>query len=188
MSLDKKIDMYLKKIKLRLQISSLIKYIFYGALLGLSSCCIITIISLFLPTTYLYIKLIILFGLCVIIFAFVWIFKLPDEIDAAKVADKNGLKERVITALSLSDSNNTFANIQKEDTLHHLKNFNYKSFISLKPRKNLVSKLVILVVIFITTLFIPAQPRLLAKKIEQKTVIKKEAIKKVEQLKKDTEL
>lgn len=188
MTLDEKIYKYLKKIKLRLQMVKLIRFMLYGILLGLSSCSIVTTLSLFLPITYLYVKLIILFGLCLIIFAFIGVFSLPNEIDAAKLADKSGLKERAITAISLSASNNPFANIQKEDTLSHLQNFNYKNFISLKPKKSLVSKILILIIIFTTTLFIPAQPKVLAKKTEEKTMIKKEAIKKVEKLKQDTEL
>ena len=188
MNVDKKIHQYLKKIKLRLQISKLMKYMFYGILLGLSSCSIVTTLSLFLPITYLYVKLIILFGLCVVIFALIGVFTLPNEIDAAKLADKSELKERAITAIFLSNSSNAFANIQKEDTLYHLKNFNYKNFISLKPRKSSISKVLILILIFIATLFIPAQPKVLAKKIEEKAILKKEAIKKVEKIKQDTEL
>ena len=188
MNVDKKIHQYLKKIKLRLQISKLMKYMFYGILLGLSSCSIVTTLSLFLPITYLYVKLIILFGLCVVIFALIGVFTLPNEIDAAKLADKSELKERAITAIFLSNSSNAFANIQKEDTLYHLKNFNYKNFISLKPRKSSISKVLILILIFIATLFIPAQPKVLAKKIEEKAILKKEAIKKVEKIEQDTEL
>lgn len=188
MSLDEKIYKYLKKIKLRLQLSKLMKYMFYGILLGLSSCSIVTTLSLFLPITYLYVKLLVLFGVCIIIFAFICIFTLPNEFDAAKLADKSELKERAITAISLSDSNNPFTNIQKEDTLYHLKNFNYKNFISLKPKKNSILKVFILILIFTTSLFIPAQPRVLAKKIEEKAILKKEAIKKVEKIKQDTEL
>ncbi|MDF2519865.1 MAG: hypothetical protein K0R84_493 [Clostridia bacterium] len=82
-------------------------------------------------------------------------FKTPSYRKAALKADGLGLQERTLTAVELIGEQSTFAVLEKEDALRHLKGINVKKSFPLKPNKKYLALCFLLVSTLTLSAFIP---------------------------------
>lgn len=120
--------------KKRIILRHLLKYMVIGVIASLGLVVIIRGVSFFIPIESVW-KIGIVAGVTLILASVIigW-FKRPSLYKIAKTVDKMGLKEKVITACELSDREDTFAQLQRQDAIVSLNGLNTKS-ISLRMPK-----------------------------------------------------
>ena len=82
-------------------------------------------------------------------------FKTPRNAYAALKADSFGLKERTVTEIELLGNQSTFAILEKNDAIKHLKDLDYKKRIPLRPNKKYLLICLILAAVLALSGFIP---------------------------------
>lgn len=82
-------------------------------------------------------------------------FRTPEDSSAALKADSLGLAERTITALELVGDHSTFALLEKNDALEHLKKVDYRKNIPIRPKRKYLAVCLILAAVLALSGFIP---------------------------------
>lgn len=174
-----------KKVKRKIIIKMLIEYVLISITCGIIACILLAIIAHITPITFLYIKSAYILSISVLIGIVYLLFHIPDNTYTAKIIDKQGLKERTITALELMESNNPYAKIEIEDTYSHLKKLNLKRLISFKPPTKKLMVCVSTFIILILIVAIPNRHRNIIEEKEKMHIVKKEEKKEIEKIKKE---
>jgi len=125
-----------------------------GILLALAVILILISISFFFPFEHLiYASLISSLSVLVIVLVFGWL-KRPSVYEIARMADKFGLQEKVLTACELDERDDVMAQIQRNDAVKSLSAFNIRQ-ISLRVPKSHGVALILLTLAVVTVNFIP---------------------------------
>lgn len=147
----------LKPLKQKLLVERTINYFVLGITLSLILCTITIVLSKFIFISNFKNKLLIYILLGLAFSIFMIIFKRPNVYEVAKIGDALGFKERFVTAIELSNSNNNDAMYQLvlEDAIEHAKSANFNNLYKINVSNK---KYIALVVALITTIisgFIP---------------------------------
>lgn len=185
MDINREIKKQLLKIKSRLYLILLTKYILLSVILSFLVVSVLLIVSKFYPI-YITINVIYYIVIGALLIAFlISLFIIPSDNSCAKKVDSLGLNERVITALEFKEDDTQFALLVKEDTLKHLSNFNIKKQISFNISKRyLITPFILLC--FLVILYIIPNPmgdRALLK--HKLNIGKKEEVQKIVKVEKD---
>ncbi|GMQ60073.1 hypothetical protein AN1V17_44730 [Vallitalea sediminicola] len=175
----------IKKVKTKIIIKMLIENILISMTGGIIACIVLAIAAHITPITFLYIKSAYILSISVLIGIVYLLFHIPDNTYTAKIIDKQGLKERTITALELMESDNPYAKIEIEDTYSHLKKANLKRLISFKPPTKKLMVCVSTFIILILIIAIPNRHRNIIEEKEKMHIVKKEEKKEIEKIKKE---
>ncbi|MGV8982532.1 hypothetical protein [Clostridium sp.] len=175
----KEIYNILRKIRGRFVLSSIFVNICIGSLVAVIVGIILCLISRVIPIYNVYQKVTYICVAAIVIALFYSLIIRPDLKAVATKVDFFELKERVSTAIEIEKKECSYKELLAYDALNNLKQLNYKKYISLVPKKNiLVSLCVLLVVLFGSTL-LPNPLHSLAEKNHAMDVYKKEEVKKV---------
>lgn len=154
-SIDKELIRIIRKIRDRLHAASIMNYMTLGVTAALCLGIAVVIAARFIPIYNVYLNILKIVGASVLA-AFIYsAFRTPKDAYAALKVDSFGLKERTVTALELIGNQSTFALLEKNDALKHLKNMDYKKKISLKPNKRYLLVCLILTLALALSGFIP---------------------------------
>lgn len=154
-AIDKELIRIVRRIRDRLHTASIINDMIIamaGALcLGIG----LVITARFTPIYNVYINILKTVGVALMAAFLYSAFRTPGNSYAALKADSFGLKERTVTALELLGNQSTFAVLEKNDALEHLKNLGYKKKIPIKPNKKYLLICLILASVLALSGFIP---------------------------------
>jgi hypothetical protein len=182
---NKKIFEIINKVKRRMIISTTIKFILNSLTIGVLVCIFLAIVSHIVPVTFIYKKIIYIIIVSTLIGICFSMFRIPNNINVAKVIDKQGLQERTITALELMESDNPYSKIEIEDTYNHIRKINHKKIVAYKPpNKNLLFSAVIISLLFII-MAIPSKHFDLVKQKEDMIILKKQEKNKIKKVEKE---
>ncbi|HYF81959.1 MAG TPA: hypothetical protein VEB00_02880 [Clostridia bacterium] len=154
-SIDKELVRIIRKIRDRLHAASIINYMTLGVAAALCLGIVVAIAARFVPIYNVYLNILKIVGVTVLAAFFYSAFRTPKDAYAALKVDSFGLKERTVTALELVGNQSSFAMLEKNDALEHLKNMEYKKKISLKPNKRYLVICLILIAVLALSGFIP---------------------------------
>lgn len=154
-SVDKELIRIVRRVRDRLHTAAIINNMIRGAAAALCLGIAVIIAARFIPIYNVYLNILELVGAAVLAAFLFSAFKTPKDTYAALKVDSFGLKERTVTALELVGNQSTFAMLEKNDALEHLRNMNYKKKIPLKPNKRYLLICLILTVDLALSGFIP---------------------------------
>lgn len=150
---DRVIINFIKKVKGRLQIISMWKYMLISVVIGLSAWTLVNVTALIWPiyaAVYYGAAACVLVILAGIVAA---VLHFPTKKQAALAADSKGLKERVTTAYELMGKEDIFSRIQKDDTVKAIKGFDIKkSFPFVWRWKWLLAAFMCMIVVLVTAM------------------------------------
>ncbi|MDP4145362.1 MAG: hypothetical protein Q8936_12910 [Bacillota bacterium] len=185
--LDLNILAFLRKVRHRVMIITLIHYGMLAMVISLALGAFITITSIFLPiyeAVYLSLIIIILGIVSSIIAA---IINRPNTRQTALIADATGLKERLVTSIEFIGREDGFSKLQKKDTVKAIENYDLKKKITITVDKKMIIILLVLSVFFAIGVFVPSAAKDKAKEIYQFKKYQKETEKKLDEEKKKVE-
>lgn len=181
-SLDIRIVYYLSKIKRRMNMEKIVKFILLAVSYACTAGILLAIFSFFTPIYGVYIKAALLAVLFIIFGIALAIIRRPKLSYAAMKADSLGLHERAITALELAGDESAMAMLQKEDALEYLGGLEYKKKIPIFPDKKYFILCFILIAALISTGFIQNPMGDKALKLKELSELKKTQIKEIDKL------
>ncbi len=167
----------------RILLRHMFQYLSFGILSALAGILILYGVSFLFPfETLLYACLII--GLLTIVFVLVigWL-KRPSAYEAARMVDKFGLKEKVLTACELDDRDDTMAQLQRKDAIDSLSAFD-KRQISLRVPKPHIFALILMTMALVLVNLIPNPMNRL---IQERQLLREEIEEQLHELKKTEE-
>ncbi|MHB1392873.1 MAG: hypothetical protein ACYCYE_07325 [Clostridia bacterium] len=154
-SIDKELIRIVRKIRDRLHAASIMNDMTFGVTAALCLGIVVVIAARFIPIYNVYLNILKIVGAAAFAAFLYSAFRTPKDAYAALKVDSFGLKERTVTALELVGNQSTFAMLEKNDALKHLKNMDYKKKISLKPNKRYLLICMILTATLALSGFIP---------------------------------
>lgn len=154
-SIDRQLLKLIRRIKDRVHMGILFKYMLMGAGIGAVAGIVLAAASRFAPIYAPYWKALLLIVTAIVCAFLYGAFKTPDTVSAALKADSMGLKERTVTALGLIGIQNAFAEMEKRDALLHLQDFDYKKRISILPDRKNILVCAILIAVLALSGFVP---------------------------------
>ena len=175
---------FLKRVARRIRCQRLIQNLMLSVALGLGVCFLLILISLFITVPYTPEKCI---GIvCVSLLAGIIYssIKSPKKQEIAKLVDETGLQERVSTALMLLESTTPLSNLQREDTLKYIKNYDIKAHFPIKISMKHMGINMILALICIISCMIPTSAKQTEKSLRGFAKQKEEIVKQIEEAKK----
>ena len=180
--LDVEIEGFLKAVARR---KTLQKWIFctaWCALVAVILAFLLNVIAIFVPVynAALYGWLLVLAGFVV---SFIYVaVRRTSMYEAARYADRAGLKERLVTSIGCQGSDDGFAGMLKEDTINEIKRFDKKLRLPLMyPWKRYIASCLFLC-LFMICIFIPSQAKKDAELLHKLAMQAEEAKEKVENL------
>ena len=180
--LDRELLQLFRKVRDRIHSNLILNYAIIGAVVALVCSILAAILSRFIPIYAVYSKAALgVLGASLIAIVY-GAFKTPKNRQVALKVDKLGLQERTLTAVDLIGEQSTFATLEKQDALKHLKAINFKKAMPIRPNR----KYLLLCALLITTLTASAfLPNPMAEKARELNQLKQEIAK---QQKKVTEV
>ncbi|MGE5629514.1 MAG: hypothetical protein ACM3TR_00280 [Caulobacteraceae bacterium] len=154
-SVDKEIVKIVRRIRDRIHTALILDYVVIGVMAALCLGVAFAIASRLIPIYNVYLYILGLVGACIAVMFIYGAFKTPKDSYAALKVDSLGLKERTVTAIELVGDQSTFALLEKNDALEHLKSFEYKKKIPLRPNKKHMLVCLILIGVLVLAGFIP---------------------------------
>ncbi|MDD4503362.1 MAG: hypothetical protein PHS15_00880 [Clostridiaceae bacterium] len=154
-AVDKELIRIVRRIRDRLHAALIINDMILGVAAALCLGIGVAIASRFVPIYNVYLNIFKIVGAAVLTAFLYSAFRTPKDTYTALKADSFGLKERTVTALELVGNQSTFAMLEKNDALEHLKNMDYKKRISLRPNKRYLLICFILTMTLALSGFIP---------------------------------
>lgn len=154
-SIDKELVRLVRKIRDRLHTALIINNMIIGVAAALCLGIALVIAARFIPIYNVYLNILKLAGAFALTAFLYSSFRTPGDAHAALKADSFGLEERTVTALELVGNQSTFAVLEKNDALEHLKNIDYQKKIPLKPDKRYLLVCLILTAALALSGFIP---------------------------------
>lgn len=145
----------LRPLKQKLLIERCINYFIIGITISLILCTITIVLSKFVFISnfknklFTYILLGLAFGI------FMIIFKRPDIYEIAKIGDTLGFKERFITAIELSNSNDTMYSLVLKDAIEQAKSANFNSLYKINISSKKYIALTVALIATVVSGFIP---------------------------------
>lgn len=164
---DKEILKLLKPLKRKYFLSKLVKNIFQGLHYYSLALLLMIVISKAIPISYIMNKSIVLFGISVAAVLVFSVYKRPKDIEIARKIDSFGLKERVVTSIEMKEETGAFLDIQRKDTIKHLKDKSLKEKIKIDyPKRSMLSTVIIIfIAVLIANISTPSMIK--AKNIEK---------------------
>lgn len=154
-NIDIEIYRMIRPIRDRLHAAMIINGMLIGAALSLCLGIIIVIVSRFIPIYNVYMSIIKLAAAAVGIAFLYASFRTPGNVGAALKADSFGLSERTVTALELQGDQSAFAVLEKQDALEHLRAFDYRRRLPLKPKGRYMIVCLVLAAVLAISGFVP---------------------------------
>ena len=153
--LDRELLQLFRKVRDRIHSNLILNYAIIGAAAALVCSVLAALLSRFIPIYAVYSKAA-LGVLGVSLIAVVYgAFKTPKDRQVALKVDSLGLQERTLTAVDLIGEQSTFATLEKQDALLHLKAINFKKAIPIRPNRKYMLLCALLVVVLTASAFIP---------------------------------
>jgi len=154
-NIDKELVRIVRHIRDRLHAAYIINSMLLGLVFALCLGIVLSLSSRFIPVYDVYGNILKLCAFFFLLAFFYSAFRTPGSTYAAMKADSMGLQERTVTALELVGDSSDFAELEKNDALEHLKAFDYKKYISLKPDRKYLLLCLILATVLAVAGFIP---------------------------------
>lgn len=154
-AIDKELLRIVRRIRDRLHTASIINAMITAMTVALCLGIGLVIIARVTPIYGVYINILKVVGVALMSAFLYSAFRTPKNSYVALKADSFGLKERTVTALELLGNQSTFAMLEKNDALEHLKNLEYKKKMPLKPNKKYLLICLILISVLALSGFIP---------------------------------
>ena len=175
---------FLKRVARRVRCQRLIQNLMFSVALGLGVCFLIILISLFITIPYTPEKCIGIVCASLLAGVVCSIIKSPKKQEIAKLVDETGLQERVSTALMLLESTTPLSNLQREDTLKYIKNYDIKAHFPIKISMKHMGINMILALICVISCMIPTSAKQTEKSLRGFAKQKEEIVKQIEEAKK----
>ena len=154
-SVDKELIRIVRRIRDRLHAASIINDMIIGVAAALCLGVGVVIAARFIPIYNVYLNILKVVEVTVLAAFLYSAFRTPKDAYAALKVDSFGLKERTVTALELVGNQSTFAMLEKNDALEHLKTMDYKKRMPLRPNKRYLLICLILTATLALSGFIP---------------------------------
>lgn len=145
----------LRPLKQKLLIERCINYFIIGITISLILCTITIVLSKFVFISNFKNKLFIYILLGLVFSIFMIIFKRPDIYEVAKIGDTLGFKERFITAIELSNSNDTMYLLVLKDAIEQAKSANFNSLYKINISSKKYIALIVALIATVVSGFIP---------------------------------
>ncbi len=153
--LDREILQIFKKIKDRIHSNIILDYSIKATVAALIISVLTALLARLIPIYAVYTKVSVGVLIASLLGVIYGAFKAPSNTKAALKVDGLGLQERTLTAVELIGEQSTFAVLEKEDTLKHLKNVNLKKSLPIKPNKRHLAICLVLMSALLFSAFIP---------------------------------
>ena len=175
---------FLKRVSKRVGYQRGIQNLMLAGALGLGASFILIVISLFVTISYTPEKCAGIVGVSLLAGIVYSIIKFPKKQEIARLVDETGLQERVSTALMLLESTTPLSNLQREDTLKHIKNYDIKSHFPIRISMKRMGINVALVLMCMIACMIPTSAKQNEKALRNFTKQKEEIVKEIEEAEK----
>lgn len=169
----------LRPLKQKLLIERCINYFIIGITISLILCTITIVLSKFVFISNFKNKLFIYILLGLVFSIFMIIFKRPDIYEVAKIGDTLGFKERFITAIELSNSNDTMYLLVLKDAIEQAKSANFNSLYKINISSKKYIALIVALIATVVSGFIPV---IEADKINKQASLKQTVNDKLEEI------
>ncbi|MDF2533279.1 MAG: pectinesterase, partial [Clostridia bacterium] len=153
--LDRELLQLFRKVRDRIHSNLILNYAIIGAGTALGCSILAALLSRLIPIYAVYSKAAIGVLAALLIAVIVGAFKTPGNRQVALKVDSLGLQERTLTAVELIGEESTFATLEKQDALKHLKTINLKKAMPIRPNRKYLMICALLVVVLAVSAFIP---------------------------------
>ena len=153
--LDRELLQLFRKVRDRIHSSLILNYAVIGAAAALVCSIIAALLSRLIPIYAVYSKAALGVLAASLIAVMYGAFKTPRNRQVALKVDSLGLQERTLTAIELIGEQSTFAILEKQDALKHLKTINLKRALPIKPNRKYLVLCALLVAVLTVSAFIP---------------------------------
>ncbi|MDF2840115.1 MAG: pectinesterase, partial [Clostridia bacterium] len=153
--LDRELLQLFRKVRDRIHSNLILNYGVIGAAIALGCSLLAALLSRFIPIYAVYSKGalgVMAAALAAIVYG---AFKTPGNRQVALKVDSLGLQERTLTAVELIGEESTFATLEKQDALMHLKTLNFKKALPIRPNRKHLALCAILTAVLTVSAFIP---------------------------------
>ena len=116
----------LSRARTRLRLIRCWRWLGFGLLAGAAGCLLLLLTGLFLPIPWKWTWAGLIFAACLTLSGLFGLLWPVSDYQAARLADRCGLKERAQTALALSQNDDSMALLQRQDTCQALKQADYR--------------------------------------------------------------
>ncbi|HWQ30448.1 MAG TPA: hypothetical protein VN549_05605 [Negativicutes bacterium] len=154
-TIDTELYRMIRRIRDRMHAAAIMNSMLIGAVIALCLGMIIVIASRFIPIYNVYVNIIWLVAAAVGLTFLYASFRTPGNARAALLADSFGLSERTVTALELLGDQSAFAVLEKQDALKHLRGFDYRRRLPLRPKGRYMVVCLILISALVLSGFMP---------------------------------
>ena len=159
----------LSRLRMRMHINRAIHILVYAGLIFSGAFFALSLSAVIIPVPFFWNKamlgFVLVFGLTLLSVPFIS----PRRLTVIKTADSLGLKERVITAFLLQDSDSPVAKLQRLDTLETLSNTDFRKLYRLKFPVREVALSVALLLLATALFMVPSEARYKASVLENVT-------------------
>jgi hypothetical protein len=180
--LDRELLQLFRKVRDRVHGNLILNYAIIGAAVALVCSVLAALLSRFIPIYAVYSKAALGVLGASLIAVIYGAFKTPGNRQVALKVDSLGLQERTLTAVDLIGEQSTFATLEKQDALKHLKAINFKKVIPIRPNRKYILLCALLITVLTVSAFLPNP---MAEKAREMNQLKQEIAK---QQKKITEV
>lgn len=165
--LDKELLQLFRKVRDRIHSNLILNYAIIGAAGALACSVLAAFLSRLIPIYAVYSKAALgVLGAAIIAVVY-GAFKTPGNRQVALKVDSLGLQERTLTAMDLIGEQSTFATLEKQDALKHLKAINLKKAMPIRPNRKYVLLCALLIVVLTGSAFVPNPMAVKAREINQ---------------------
>jgi hypothetical protein len=153
--LDRELLQLFRKVRDRIHSNLILNDAIMGAAAALACSILAALLSRFIPIYAVYSKAAIGVLAALLIAVVYGAFKTPKNRQVALKVDSLGLQERTLTAVELIGAESTFATLEKQDALIHLKKINLKKALPIRPNRKYLAICALLVIVLSVSAFIP---------------------------------
>jgi hypothetical protein len=165
--LDRELLQLFRKVRDRIHSNLILNYAIIGAAIALVCSVLAALLSRFIPIYEVYSKAALgILGASLIAVVY-GAFKTPANRQVALKVDSLGLQERTLTAVDLIGEQSTFATLEKQDALQHLKSINFKKAMPIRPNKKTMLLCALLMTVLTVSAFLPNPMAEKAREINQ---------------------
>lgn len=185
--LDRELLKLFRKVRDRIHGNLILNYGIIGTAAALSCSILAALLSRFVPIYAIYSKAALGVLAATLLAVIYGAFRTPKNRQVALKVDSLGLQERTLTAVELIGEQSTFAVLEKQDALKHLKAINLKKALPIRPNKKYLVICALLIVVLGVSAFIPNP---MAEKARELNQLKQEIAKqekKISQVEKNIE-
>jgi cell shape-determining protein MreC len=153
--LDRELLQLFRKVRDRIHSNIILDYSVKAMAAGLGLSLLAALLARFVPIYAVYTKGALGVLTAVLLGVLYGAFRTPSSRRTALKVDGLGLQERTLTAVDLIGEQSTFAILEKEDALRHLKGINLKKSFPIRPSKKYLAICMLLVSVLLFSAFIP---------------------------------